>query len=75
MSLNTVENNKAMSQQLLESNISVWYQDKQAGTSLVVQWLRLHAVNAEGVGSIPGQGTKIPHAMARDQKIKKKKKR
>ena len=28
------------------------------GTSLVVQWLRLHAPNAEGPGSIPGQGTR-----------------
>ena len=27
------------------------------GTSLVVQWLRLHAPNAGGLGSIPGQGT------------------
>ena len=26
----------------------------------MVQWLRLHASNAEGVGSIPGQGTKMP---------------
>ena len=33
-----------------------------SGTSLVVQWLRLHALNAGGPGSIPGQGTKIPHA-------------
>ena len=39
------------------------------GTSLVVQWLRLHASNAGGPGLIPGQGTrshmlqlKIPHA-------------
>ena len=32
------------------------------GTSLVVQWLRLHASNAEGAGLIPHQGTKIPHA-------------
>ena len=39
------------------------------GTSLVVQWLRLHTPNAGGLGSIPGQGTgshmpqlKIPHA-------------
>ena len=32
------------------------------GVSLVVQWLRLHASNAGGMGSIPGQGTKIPHA-------------
>ena len=29
--------------------------------SLAVQWLRLHAVNAGGVGSTPGLGTKIPH--------------
>ena len=29
------------------------------GTSLVVQWLRLHAPNAGGLGSIPGQGTRF----------------
>ena len=28
------------------------------GTSLVVQWLRHHAANAGGLGSIPGQGTR-----------------
>ena len=28
------------------------------GTSLVVQWLRLHAPNAGGQGSIPGEGTR-----------------
>ena len=28
------------------------------GTSLVVQWLRLHAPNVGGLGSIPGQGTR-----------------
>ena len=28
------------------------------GTSLVVQWLRLHASNSGGSGSIPGQGTR-----------------
>ena len=27
------------------------------GTSLVVQWLRLHASTAGGMGSIPGLGT------------------
>ena len=32
------------------------------GTSLVVQWLRLHVPTAGGMGSILGQGTKIPHA-------------
>ena len=28
-----------------------------SGTSLLVQWLRLCAPNAEGPGLIPGQGT------------------
>ena len=36
-----------------------------SGTSLVVQWLRLHAPNAGGPGSIPGQGTKIPQLSLR----------
>ena len=31
---------------------------KDLGTPLVVRWLRLHAPNAGGLGSIPGQGTK-----------------
>lgn len=28
---------------------------------MVVQWLRLRAPNAEGMSSIPSQGTQIPH--------------
>ena len=39
------------------------------GTSLVVQWLRLYTSNVGGTGSIPGQGTMIPHATSRGQKI------
>ena len=31
---------------------------KTVGTSLVLQWLRLRTHNAEGLGSIPGQGTR-----------------
>ena len=31
---------------------------KYSGTFLVVQWLRLQAPNAGGLGSIPGQGTR-----------------
>ena len=38
------------------------------GTSLPIQWLRLRASNAGSVGSIPGWGTKILHAMQGDQK-------
>ena len=38
-------------------------QKSYLGTSLAVQWLRLHASNVEGSGSMPGQETKIPHAM------------
>ena len=38
------------------------------GTSLVVQQLRVHASNAEGMGLIPGWGTKIPQAEQWGQK-------
>ena len=31
-------------------------------TLLVDQWLRFHAHSSGDTGSIPGQGTKIPHA-------------
>ena len=43
--------------------------DDQKWTCLVVQWLRLCTFNAEGIGSIPGQGTKIPHVTWCGQKI------
>ena len=39
-----------------------------AGTSLAVQWLRLHTSTARGTDSIPGQGTKIPQATWHSQK-------
>ena len=35
--------------------------NESLGTSLVVQWLRLHASNAGCPGPVPGRGTKIPH--------------
>ena len=35
------------------------------GTSLLVQWLRLSALNAGGPGSIPGQGTRSHNATAK----------
>ena len=40
-------------------------------TSLVVQWLRLCSSTSGGLGSIPGQGTKISHATWHGQKKKK----
>ena len=45
-----------------------------AGTSLVVQRLRLHASTAGGTGSISGRGTKIPQATWCGQKQKQKNK-
>ena len=38
------------------------------GSSLVVQWLRLHASTAGGPSSIPGRGTKIPQSAQHSQK-------
>ena len=35
--------------------------NQEVQTSLVVKWLRLLASTAGGLGSIPGQGTKISH--------------
>ena len=35
------------------------YKNPISGTSLVAQWIRLHALNAGGLGSIPGQGTLV----------------
>ena len=56
--------------------------EHNAGTSLVVQWLILHAPSAGGPGLIPGQGTrshmpqlrvrmpqlKVPHATDKTQR-------
>ena len=45
------------------------------GTSLVGQWLRLHAPSAGAPGSIPGQGTKSCMLQLRPGTAKKKKKK
>ena len=39
-------------------------------SSLAVQWLRLHASTSGDAGSIPDQGTKIPHTRQHDKKKK-----
>ena len=41
------------------------------GPFLAVQGLRVHTFKAEGMGSNPGQGTKIPHAIQHSLKKKK----
>ena len=44
------------------------------GTSLEIQWLRLHTSTSGGMGLIPGWGTKIPHPTCNTvKKIKKNK--
>ena len=45
----------------------------KVGNSPVVQWLGLRVLTAEGLGSIPGQGTKIPQAAQRGKKQNKTK--
>ena len=42
------------------------------GASLVVHWLRICTSTAEGMGSIPGPGIKIPPAKRHSPKIKRK---
>ena len=45
------------------SDITHIIENNNDGTSLAVQGLRLCAANAKDVGSIPGGGAKIPHAV------------
>lgn len=40
---------------------------EKEGTSLVVQWLRPYASSAGDAGSIPDEGTKIPHVASHGQ--------
>ena len=44
--------------------------NKSIGNSMVVQWLQLCAFTANGPGSIPGWGTKIPQTAQHSQKKK-----
>ena len=48
------------------------FKNTKIGNSLAVQWLGLCAFTAKGLGSIPGQGTKIPQATRCGQKNPKK---
>jgi len=59
-------------QDLYAEHYRMLSQEISEGTSLVAQWLRLHVSTAGGLDSIPGQGTKIPHALQVWPKKKKK---
>ena len=48
------------------------FQQFMMGNSLVVQWLGFRASTAGGMGSVPGQGTKIPQTTQHGQKKKQK---
>ena len=47
---------------------ATWKTEQDTGTSLAVQWLRLHASTARVISSITGRGIKIPHAAGHGQK-------
>ena len=49
---------------------SVDFTKTPLGTSLVVEWLQFCPSNAGGMGSIPGQGTTIPHNKMWPKKFK-----
>ena len=43
----------------------------EGAKSLAIQWLGLHTFTAKGLGSVPGQGTKIPQAAQPKKKERK----
>ena len=59
--------------EVLASLSKIIYNHLTMETSLVIQWLRLHASTLGDRGSIPGQETKIPHAVRCSQQLKEKK--
>ena len=65
--------NKEYSARMRTSRIrKEWEFHPIPGTSLVVHWLRIHTSTAGDVGSIPGRGTRIPHAVWHSWKIRKR---
>ena len=60
--------------QAMRRHLRKKFKIRGGGTSLAVQWLRLHTSAAVGTGSIPGRGTKIPlpWGMAKKQQQQKR---
>lgn len=54
----------------LHLNKTVFLKMTSRRTSLVIQWLRYCASTAEGMGSVPGLGAKIPQALQHGKKKK-----
>ena len=54
---------------IYSSCLKNYHKKFSTGTSLVVQWLRVHVANAGDAGWNPGRGTKIPHALQHNQGI------
>ena len=65
----------SLREEVLEDGTGKIVKTRSCRKSLAVQWLGLHASTAGGTGSIPGQGTKIPHALQHGQIKEKKKKK
>ena len=61
---------RAMQRGQKKKEISFPFFKVKPGNSLVIQWLGLSALTARGLGSVPGQGTKIPQAAWRGQNKK-----
>lgn len=63
---------EALGTPFLGGKLCSHYSDGHDGASPVVQWLTLHTSTAGGTGSIPGLRTRLPHAVLRGQKKKKR---
>ena len=60
LQLNKIEHRKRTKTgfRVKSNKLNITLHKGKSGTSLLVQWLRLHAPNAGGSGSIPDQGTR-----------------
>ena len=67
----SLHSNKDWAQLKIKINTNYFFKRRKIGTSLVVQWLRLHTSNAGSVGWLSGQEAKIPHATGHGRKFKK----
>ena len=54
-----------------EKENKILLKKRGSGTSLALQWLGTSTPNAGGTVSIPGRGTKIPHAARCSQRKKR----